>query len=157
MASLSCDFLMISKKPCSGDIIELRQCKNDTTGYLKSLNLDIRTKVLEHDLIMSRARTQENVALTINSTVCEHHRYEFGTRWKKTKRTCQYPSHKGKMNISRSISAAMHYELLEMHRKAPAIGEGKLVKINVILIDVMNHSHDILCIIILLKDSLAVT
>lgn len=61
--------------------------------------------------------------------ICLKHREELGARWKRSKRTCSYPGHRGNMKADRGASPTMCKELWLKTRQIIPVGSEWCIQI----------------------------
>lgn len=126
-----CDFFHSSNDfPCSGEIIEVRQCHNDLTSQLKRYKCNARsphTIIPEGLLLLFRSGLFTISRDTVKLKICSNHRQKLGTYFSRTSRRCCHPLHpeNSKEKPDRGISCSMAKETWLHARKVVLVGNGR--------------------------------
>lgn len=128
----TCFFKYRESTPCGEDrgkrdLTSLDQCDEDVRRYLEAWHLS-RENLSESALILARAGLFDVSADQVKLMyICPRHRHQYG-RFFRPLRSCQYPSHKGKVKSVKGrhvINLQMAKDILRLYGNIVPIGSRK--------------------------------
>lgn len=124
-----CSFGFLS--PCStsaeeNSLFQIRACLKSTRNHLRNLNCEFDRDIPEGLLILYRSGLYSVDSSVLKYFICEKHRDELGTHWRRSQRTCQAPSHPNHSaaKVERGFQAAVCKQLWMSQRRIIPVGAG---------------------------------